>query len=66
MIALDKQARLSADSAPLSGSESGGGLSPRWVLRLFRTRNQEKQLKAGDMWTKLQKPRCMWNAVITI
>ena len=37
---LDKPAGFSPDSASLNGSESGGGLSPRQVLRLFRTRHR--------------------------
>jgi hypothetical protein len=41
---LDALARFSANSASLHGSESGGGLFPRWVLRPFRTRNQLNQL----------------------
>jgi Chaperone of endosialidase len=36
---FDKRARFFANSPLLNGSESGGGLFPRWVLRLFRTRN---------------------------
>jgi hypothetical protein len=37
---FDKHPGIFPHSASLNGSESGGGLSPRQVLRLFRTRNR--------------------------
>jgi hypothetical protein len=37
---FDRLARFFANSASLHGSESGGGLFPRWVLRLFQTCNR--------------------------
>ena len=38
---FDRLVRFLPNSTSLNGSESGGGLMPRQVLRLFRTRNRK-------------------------